>query len=130
MTHKEMMLALLDGQTIHRNNPNHASELKLIDGQIRDLINHCADGLPPNPAVWVIKANTININGIEVSEPIRVAPEKGTIYHMPHVIGGDTISRYWTGCTDDYNNLHRGIIHLTKDAASTHTTALLSFTKL
>lgn len=74
-----------------------------------------------------LKPRTININGFEVPEPLRVVPEVGVrVYKVltPYIeyesyIDGD----------DDRKMLKAGIIHLTREAAEKHLEALLSFTK-
>lgn len=73
------------------------------------------------------KPRTININGFEVPEPLRVAPENMTEYYL-----ADTSRGYgklvWRGQPVDMEWLAAGICHLTAEAAELHTRALLSFT--
>lgn len=72
------------------------------------------------------KPKTILINGYEVPEPIRVAPEDNTLVYSFTL---DTMFefRYFKGysCED---RLSLGIYHLTPEAAELHAKALLSFT--
>ena len=70
---------------------------------------------------------TININGIEVPEPVREPLNFGDEYVALDLICViDDIE--WFGDDWDMENLHLGIIHLTKEAAEIHRKALLSFT--
>lgn len=80
-----------------------------------------------------IKPKTININGHEVPEPVRAPLEVGQEYYL--AIPTDPSSKLfmhyrWEGCIVDEKWLSRGLIHLTREAAETHTKALLSFTQL
>jgi len=76
-----------------------------------------------------IVPKTININGHEVSEPLREAPEYGTTYfyscpNLSALYG----SYYWSGSEYDFRQLKTGFAHLTREAAIAHAEALLSFT--
>jgi len=74
------------------------------------------------------KLKTILINGIEVPEPLRVAPSKGTqIWYVGVELANHST---WEGYPHQYNNLQNGGIHLTKEAAELHAKALRSFTAL
>lgn len=76
------------------------------------------------------KPKTMNINGYEVPEPLREAPEYGKKVYTPHISSDKlVIDRNWDGEAYDVRNLERGIVHLTKEAAETHARALLSFTE-
>ena len=78
------------------------------------------------------KPSTININGFEVPEPLREAPEEGTVVYLP--------STYYENCYAEWYWQHkipissklltRGVVHLTKEAAILHAKALLSFTEV
>ncbi len=78
------------------------------------------------------KQKLIIINGIEVPEPMRVAPHIGTDYFYVRLNGKDTFDNQtsWDDSAFDKRMLSRGICHLTEDAARKHTEALLSFTKV
>lgn len=89
----------------------------------------CGTALPP--CEYRIKPCTININGHEVPEPMRVAPEKETRYYAPHVLAEDLyVCWTWHGNSTDNRLLLLGITHKTKEAAITHAKALLSFTEV
>lgn len=77
------------------------------------------------------KPRTININGIEVPEPLRVAPAKGTKVWSPHLSSADKLSTFTWNVGNHWmeQELERGIVHLTPEAAVAHAEALLSFTK-
>lgn len=73
---------------------------------------------------------TININGFEVPEPLREAPEEGTRCFTCAIWHEDTFNvMIWTGGLYDVRCLKRGLLHLTKEAAILHAKALLSFTE-
>ena len=76
------------------------------------------------------KPRTININGFEVPEPLRVAPKLGTVYYMPW-LPSETLITGICWANDEYDNrmLSRGLVHLTEKAAALHAQALLSFTQ-
>jgi hypothetical protein len=75
------------------------------------------------------KPRTILINGREVAEPLRVAPDLGTHYYTidPAL---EKMIRNWSWCNDDMDNqcLKLGIIHMNEHAAIAHAKALMSFT--
>lgn len=76
-----------------------------------------------------IKPKTININGHEVSEPVREPLEYKTIYYRPELSDRNLVmENRFMGNTNDYIWLSRGFIHLTREAAEAHAKALLSFT--
>ena len=76
------------------------------------------------------KPRTININGFEVPEPLRVAPEIGTPYFLVDINIESRIDKiFWGNDKSDERWLSRGLIHLTKEAAELHAKALLSFTQ-
>lgn len=77
------------------------------------------------------KPRVIVINGIEVPEPMRNAPENGSIYFFPRIDVGDkyAFSTQWSGDYIDEMRLKSGICHSTREAAELHAKALLSFTK-
>lgn len=70
----------------------------------------------------------IKINGFDVPQPIRTAPDLGTKYYLTCL--GDDVSPYiWEDEPNtDVRWLAEGRIHLTKEAADLHRRALLSFT--
>ena len=69
----------------------------------------------------------MNINGIEIPEPIREAPEIGTEFWVacthPNIVD---YKHTWTGSRQFYPLLSLGIMHATKEAAQLHKEALLS----
>lgn len=83
----------------------------------------------PNDYEYCRKYRTININGHEVTEPVRKPPVSGTKYFVP-TIGGRYFATefYWGDDGVDNRCLERGLVHLTEEAAIAHAKALLSFT--
>lgn len=80
------------------------------------------------------RPRVIVINGIEVPEPMREAPDRGTKYFAPALswvsgLRGETEERCtWTGDPGDRRMLEFGFCHATREAAELHAKALLSFT--
>jgi len=76
------------------------------------------------------KPRTININGFEVPEPMRVAPAYGEIYFSIAIRSTTkmAVQYIWRGDSTDLNDLRLGFVHKTHEAAELHTKALLSFT--
>jgi len=76
------------------------------------------------------KPRTITINGHEVPEPMREAPEDGCSYWLPMITDSGFVSgrTTWNQDSSDDRWLARGLCHTTKEAAEAHARALLSFT--
>lgn len=77
------------------------------------------------------KPKTILINGYEVPEPLRAAPEEGTVIYTIDVDSTELVScpfNFLPTQTVQLRWLARGILHSTKEAAQLHAKALLSFT--
>jgi len=76
------------------------------------------------------KTRTININGFEVPEPMRVAPAYGEIYFSIAIRNTSKMAAeyIWRGDSTDLNDLRLGLAHKTHEAAELHAKALLSFT--
>lgn len=78
-----------------------------------------------------IKPRTITINGIEVPEPMRVAPSRESRYFAVSIGTTSTVSGFIWECDDaDVQYLQRGLVHATREAAEAHARALLSFTEV
>jgi hypothetical protein len=80
-----------------------------------------------NGCKYRTKPKTILVNGFEVPEPMRVAPESGRRhYHIPAI--DDELfylSFAWRGTTGEEMWLSRGLCHSTKEAAIAHAKAML-----
>ena len=81
-----------------------------------------------------IKPKVININSIEVPEPMREMPPEGTSVYWPGFgpDSGDTHTESAdVGCYPAMLPylLRKGLLHLTEEAAELHANALLSFTR-
>lgn len=74
------------------------------------------------------KPKCLNINGHQVPEPMRVAPEEGARYWVVNLFYSRT-ELIWSAGSKPIAWLASGLCHLTKEAADLHATALLSFTK-
>lgn len=77
-----------------------------------------------------IKPRTININGFDVPEPLRVAPLNGARYFIVVLTGSNmhSLAATWSSADSDLTLLSCGLIHMTREAAKAHAKALLSFT--
>ena len=81
-----------------------------------------------------IKPKVININGIEVPEPIREMPPEGTSVYWPG-FGPDSGDTHTESADVGYYPamlpylLRKGLLHLTEEAAAIHANALLSFSR-
>jgi len=77
------------------------------------------------------KPRTININGFEIPEPVRWRLCDGDQYFIPDPTCRNLFHYiFWDGCMTDIHRLKCGLIHLTRDAATKHAKALLSFTQV
>lgn len=74
------------------------------------------------------KPKVILINGHEVPEPHRTPFEIGDTYWTFTFFFAGVIEVYWDGDDEDHNAFKNGVIHLTKEAAEKHFSALKSFT--
>jgi hypothetical protein len=76
------------------------------------------------------KPKTILINGYEVPEHLRVAPEEGTVVFAVSILDATPTFKFvYTGsCVTHVRMLNSGVLHLTSEAAQLHAKALLSFT--
>lgn len=82
------------------------------------------------PVYFRIKPRTININGFEVPEPLRVAPDGNIRYWTMSIHEKHAVSFTWSSSKIDRDWLMAGLCHATREAAEAHARALLSFTKL
>ena len=77
-----------------------------------------------------IKPKVININGIEVPEPMREEPKDGTPFWIIDIVYSENVRRSeWEASFMQKKWLKAGLCHLTKEAAELHANALLSFTR-
>ena len=77
-----------------------------------------------------IKPKTININGIEVPEPMREEPKKGTQVWVADLMNaGEVTCTSWYSGVAHKDYLKNGLCHLTEEAATIHANALLSFSR-
>lgn len=76
------------------------------------------------------KPKTININGFEVPEPLKIKPQFGQQYYVPWLSCESLFDRFeWQDDNVDNRFLGRGLCHLDKEPAIIHAKALLSFTE-
>jgi hypothetical protein len=123
---RDVLQALLDGETIQRTRRNGAEVLEwFLDSNGYIVYPSTAEVVPYYIRGIRIKPKTININGYEVPEPLREEPKHGTL------VWGATWSNMCTLYTNEYRDfLSNGFLHLTEEAATTHRMALASFTTL
>ena len=72
------------------------------------------------------RSRTITIAGIEIPEPMRTAPPVGATYWIADPLHRVKASRMrWDGLNHEPEWLRCGLCHLTKEAAETHSRALI-----
>ena len=75
------------------------------------------------------KAPPLNINGHIVPAPEREPLPEYTEYFVPCLFDGKADNYEWVGDNVDNRFLNSGLIHLTEEAATAHSQALISLTK-
>lgn len=126
INHREVLEALLAGETLV--DLYDAKITRRLDGDSiidENFIRENAIALLD----WKIKPKTININGYEVPEPIRVKPRVGDIYYIASLTSGIVQSYFFGDNTIETRWFNQGLAHKTREAAELHLEALLSFTK-
>jgi hypothetical protein len=126
LNHREVLEALLAGETLV--DLYDAKITRRLDGDSiidENFIRENAIALLD----WKIKPKTININGYEVPEPIRVKPRVGDIYYIASLTSGIVQSYFFGDNTIETRWFNQGLAHKTREAAELHLEALLSFTK-
>lgn len=142
MTHEEMFKALLAGETLITSKEEEKCKLvyKLQDGILlwKTLADDddtswtpCGDTVYPKNVK--IKEKTININGFEVPEPLKTLSgyEKYQIVHCVDLTHYEnTIALVIGECIEPglLRLLAKGLLHSSRQSASIHAIALLSFT--
>ncbi|OKP02588.1 hypothetical protein [Xenorhabdus eapokensis] len=77
-----------------------------------------------------LKPRAIKIGDIEVPEPVRYTPSRGTEYFVPITTRGTLCGGcVWFGDEFDLMMLKTGQIHLDKESAELHAKALISLTQ-
>ena len=77
-----------------------------------------------------IKPKVININGIEVPEPMRETPKDDVSFWLADPTNQTGVCEFkWHPCSTHKGWLEAGLCHPTKEAATIHANALLSFTR-
>lgn len=125
----EILHAIADGKQIQQNNtPPGAQDFCWANVSPEALL--LALGQGQRPTRLRVKPATININGHEVPEPLRVAPADGAAYWRVTVSDKQLAGAVntWNDDVYDHRWLARGLCHATKEAAEQHARALLSFT--
>jgi hypothetical protein len=126
LNHREVLEALLAGETLVDVADSGISirfnGTNILDQESDEQETICLFD-------WKIKPKTININGYEVPEPIRVKPRVGDIYYTASLTNEMIDSYFFADDTIDNRWLRQGLLHKTKEAAELHLEALLSFTK-
>ena len=73
-----------------------------------------------------IKPSTITVNGFEVPEPMREAPEYKSHYYIAGIVNESLFQgRIWTGDAYDKRMMSRSICHTVQEAAIAHAKAML-----
>ena len=128
-TDKEVFEALLAGEILLGQGCEYKLEKGVLMVKVFDRWKPADYGYPHRTNVQ-IKKRTININGHEVPEPLRIAPSAGTTCWVLAIENLNYSDRFiWRNDNIDNRWLKRGLIHLSPEAAILHANALLSFTK-
>ena len=77
-----------------------------------------------------LKPKTININGFEVPEPLRVAPKFEVKYYYPNLCMDRVYGTEWQDTELDNDRFNNGIIYAEKENCWIYLNAILSFTKI
>jgi hypothetical protein len=80
-----------------------------------------------------LKQRTININGYEVPEPMRVEPKIGSNYYLVYFFwegDGENFQSQWKDSIFDKRMFRAGMCHAKKESAVLHSKALRSFTEV
>lgn len=84
-----------------------------------------------SPEEYRVKPRTIRIGDYDVPEPLRVAPEAGQLYYVPTPHWDDGyVAFMWEGNIFDLRQLRNGHAHSTEEAATLHSKAIISLTKV
>lgn len=122
-----VLRGLADGETIQFS---WFMVNKWEDMKEEDVLSSIAEA-QWKPECYRIKPRTININGHEVPEPMRVEPNSDESYFVPNLIEDHPFTHFtWNGNRIDKKWLVLGVCHTTKEAAIAHAKALLSFTEV
>jgi len=127
LNHREILEALLAGETLVDLYDDKMTR-RLYGDRIIDQNSLSGDSIALLD--WKIKPRTININGYEVPEPIRVKPRLGDKFYTVYLSAG-TVECFTFDDSMTCNRwFNQGLAHKTREAAELHLKALLSFTAL
>lgn len=131
LNHREVLEALLAGETLVDLNDKEITlrfdgdtiattdSLYGFSGSVEDI---CL-------LDWEVKPRTININGFEVPEPVRIRPRKDELCYIPYLSDSKVQEFNFADSITSNRWFNQGLLHKTKEAAELHLEALLSFTK-
>ena len=89
-----------------------------------------ANTLNPHDREYRIRPRTITVNGVEVPEPVRIAPNSGSQVWVADPYDECMCwSTNWEAVQCKTRARDRGLIHLTKEAAQQHAEAMLAPSK-
>lgn len=131
LNHREVLEALLAGETLVDVNDKEVT--LRFDGDTLVATNsyyRCAESVEDVYLLdWKIEPRTININGYEVPEPIRVKPRLGDKFYTVYLSAGTVECFTFDDSVTSNRWFNQGLAHKTREAAELHLEALLSFTK-
>jgi len=119
----EVLIAIANGEKIQ----HQLSSGKWVDTNATVALSEISDASYPL-GKYRVKPKTININGIEVPEPLREAPPRFTEVWRLSLDDKPEKYRYDHNCELRKYLLAAGMLHLTREAALLHSKALRSFT--
>jgi hypothetical protein len=131
LNHREVLEALLAGETLVDVNDKEITlrfegDTLVATGGYYQPLGSVVDVCLVN---WEVKPRTININGYEVPEPIRIKPRVGDKFYTVYLSAGTVECFTFDDSITSNRWFNQGLAHKTREAAELHLEALLSFTK-
>lgn len=121
----EWLIAIAQGKIVQMRRKEHAEEWRTPENPLRFIGDSCVAEYE-----FRIKPETITINGHEVPCPVREPLGAGQGFWLADTTHTCLCAWYaWSSTTLYRSWLDLGLIHSTKEAASAHAEALLSFTR-
>jgi hypothetical protein len=120
--YKEILIAIANGESVQWQSRTGEWQSQSVNTILAEIAAEIYA-----PERYRIKPPAINIDGIEVPEPVRSPLKVGDLYWS--FKGQGVYYATWIDHKIDHAFLANGWIHLTKEAAETHHRALISFTK-
>ena len=123
-----ILRAIADGEELEQAYDQEPKWRAVDSTTVLDWITN--DPLKDYTPYFRIKPKTININGIEVPKPMRETPKDDVSFWLADPTNQTGVCEFkWHPCPTHKGWLEAGFCHSTKEAATIHANALLSFTR-